>query len=231
MKPRSLLILAAGFGLVAVGLLQFDAYRSRGATVQIFRATRLVEPPATLKGAIEVAVIPASAFAGMSSQVPTVELQQWVSATPIVRRVRPGETITFDVLQRSADGGLPIGAGMRAIGLDIEAAQAVGYLVRPGDHVDVLATVPDAEIVVSKHVLQAKRVLAVDQQYRLEDSAFLQNRTYRTVTLEVTPAEAELIEAYRGLVRSGFSLALRPRGELDLVKTPTFPITELAKRQ
>ncbi len=228
MKPRTLLIFAVVLGIVAVVLLQIDQRRTRGGTVYVFRATRAVEPPGTLQGAVEVVGIPANTYAPMRSQVPTRELEAWVTTTPVVRELNAGETITFDALQKSADEGLRIGAGMRAVGLEVQSAQAVGYLIRPGDLVDVLATVPEAERIVAKHVLQARRVLAVDQQYRLEDSAFLQNRTYSTVTLEVTPGQAEVLEAYRGIVRTGFSLSLRPRGELDVVQTPTFLVSEAA---
>jgi len=230
MKPRQLFVIAIGLGLVAVAILQVEAWRSRGGTVQVFRATRTVQPPNTLKGAYEIVGIPANSYAGMTSQVPTTELERWVTSTPVVRVVRPGETITFDVLQKSAAPGPQIAPGMRAMGIEVQAAGAVGYLVRPGDFVDVLATVPDQTMLVSKHVLQAKRVLAVDQQYRLEDSAFLQRSTYSTVSLEVTPAEAEILEAYRGIVRSGFSLSLRGRGDLQQVTTPSFPVSELGKR-
>ena len=83
---------------------------------------------------------------------------------------------------------------------------------------------------VTKHLLQVKHVLAVDQQYRLEDSAFLQHPSYSTVTLEVTPEEAEVLEAYRMMVKGGFSLSLRPRGDLEKVETPSYPITDLTRQ-
>lgn len=229
MKPRNLLIIAGVLGVIAVVLLQVEAWRSRGGTVYVFRATRNVEPPATLRGAYEVVGVPANSYDAMRSQVPTTELESWVGSTPVVRPVRVGETITFDALQKSADAGLAIAPGMRAVAIDVQAAQAVGYLVRPGDLVDVLGTVPTDKLLVTRHLLQAKRVLAVDQQYRLEDSAFLQNRTYSTVTLEVTPAEAEALEAYRAQVRTGFSLALRPRGDVQTVQTPGYPVSELGR--
>jgi Flp pilus assembly protein CpaB len=165
----------------------------------------------------------------MRSQVPTSELQAWVGNTPVVRPIRAGETITFDALQKAADQGPQIAAGMRAVAIEVQAAQAVGFLVRPGDYVDILGTVPNQEAQVTRHLLQAKKVIAVDQQYRLEDTAFLQNRAYSTVTLEVTPAEAEQLEAFRGIVRTGFSLALRPRGDVQAVQTPGYPISALTR--
>jgi Flp pilus assembly protein CpaB len=231
MKPRTLLLTAVALGVVAAVLLQVESWRTRGGTVIVFRASRAVQPPATLQGAYDRVGMPRSSYDGMASQVPSVELERWVASTPVVRPVRAGEIITFDALQRSAEQGPTIGAGMRGVAIEVRQAQAAGFLVRPGDYVDILGTVPDEQqVVAARHLLQAKRVLAVDQQYRLEDSAFLQSRDYSTVTLEVTPAEAEVIEAYRGIVREGFSLALRPKGDRETVTTPGYSVTEIGRR-
>jgi Flp pilus assembly protein CpaB len=229
MKPRNLMIIAGTLGVLAVVLLQVEAWRTRGGTVYVLRATRNVEPPATMRGAYAIVGIPANSYEPMRTQVPTTELESWVASTPVVRPIRAGETITFDALQKSADAGPRIAPGMRAVAIEVQAAQAVGYLVRPGDYVDVLGTVPDEKALVTRHLLQAKRVVATDQQYRLEDSAFLQRREYATVTLEVTPAEAEAIEAFRAIVRTGFSLALRPDGDLQAVQTPGYPISAVGR--
>jgi pilus assembly protein CpaB len=230
MKQRTLLIVAGVLGVAAVGLLQVESWRTQGGTVYVFRATRNVTPPATLSGAYEPVGIPRNSYDAMASTVPTRDLERWVSATPLVRPVRAGDTITFDVLQKAADSGPQIQPGMRAVGIEVGEAQAVGFLIRPGDLVDVLGTVPEAQATITRHLLQAKRVLATDQQYRLEDSAFLQNRSYNTITLEVTPAEAEAIEAFRTQVRDGFALSLRPKGDVEVVTTPGYPITELGRR-
>jgi Flp pilus assembly protein CpaB len=230
MKPVKLLIVAGVLGVVAVVLLQVESWRSRGGTAYVFRATHAVQPPGTLKGAYEVVGIPMNVYEGMQSQVPTRDLEGWVSTAPVVRPIRAGETITFDALQKSADSGLQIAAGMRAVAIEVQAAQAVGYLVRPGDFVDVLGTADtQKDLRKTKQILQAKRVLAIDQQYRLEDSAFLQARTYSTVTIEVTPEEAEVVEWYRAVVRNGFSLALRPRGDRDIVETRSYPFADIVK--
>jgi pilus assembly protein CpaB len=229
MNPRRLFMIAGALGLLAVALLWFESSRT-GGTVEVFRATRDVDPPGTLRNAYEAVEMPRNAYEPMASQVPTSELEGWVSGTPVVRRVRAGETITFDALQKSADAGLQIGPGMRAVAIEVNAAQAVGYLIRPGDLVDVLGTIPEAQATVTRHILQARRVLAVGQQYRLEDSAFLQSRSFPTVTLEVTPSEAEMIEAYRSMVRQGFALSLRPRGDLEPVRTPGYAVSDLGRQ-
>ena len=229
MKPRNMLIIAGVLGAVAVVLLQVESWRSRGGTVQVFKATQDIRAGATLKGAYQTVAIPADSYESMRATVPTADLAAWVANAPTLREVRAGQTITFDMLQKSADG-LRITPGMRAVAIEVQAAQAVGYLIRPGDYVDVLGTVPHEKDLVTKHLLQVKHVLAVDQQYRLEDSAFLQHPSYSTVTLEVTPEEAEVLEAYRMMVKGGFSLSLRPRGDLEKVETPSYPITDLTRQ-
>jgi len=185
MKPRNMLIIAGVLGAVAVVLLQVESWRSRGGTVQVFKATQDIRAGATLKGAYQTVAIPADSYESMRATVPTADLEAWVANAPTLREVRAGQTITFDMLQKSADG-LRITPGMRAVAIEVQAAQAVGYLIRPGDYVDVLGTVPHEKDLVTKHLLQVKHVLAVDQQYRLEDSAFLQHPSYSTVTLEVS---------------------------------------------
>jgi Flp pilus assembly protein CpaB len=224
-----MLIIAGVLGAVAVVLLQVESWRSRGGTVQVFKATQDIRAGATLKGAYQTVAIPADSYESMRATVPTADLEAWVANAPTLREVRAGQTITFDMLQKSADG-LRITPGMRAVAIEVQAAQAVGYLIRPGDYVDVLGTVPHEKDLVTKHLLQVKHVLAVDQQYRLEDSAFLQHPSYSTVTLEVTPEEAEVLEAYRMMVKGGFSLSLRPRGDLEKVETPSYPITDLTRQ-
>ena len=224
-----MLIIAGVLGAVAVVLLQVESWRSRGGTVQVFKATQDIRAGATLKGAYQTVAIPADSYESMRATVPTADLEAWVANAPTLREVRTGQTITFDMLQKSADG-LRITPGMRAVAIEVQAAQAVGYLIRPGDYVDVLGTVPHEKDLVTKHLLQVKHVLAVDQQYRLEDSAFLQHPSYSTVTLEVTPEEAEVLEAYRMMVKGGFSLSLRPRGDLEKVETPSYPITDLTRQ-
>jgi len=39
-----------------------------------------------------------------------------------------------------------------------------------------------------------------------------------------------VLEAYRMMVKGGFSLSLRPRGDLEKVETPSYPITDLTRQ-
>lgn len=91
--------------------------------------------------------------------------------------------------------------GMRAIAISVKAATTAGGFVGPGDRVDVLVTYkvkvrdrdnPAVNAMINQYasetVLENVRVLAADQKaIREEDKA----KVARTVTLEVTSAEAE----------------------------------------
>lgn len=221
MKPANLLIASMVLAALAVGLLMTRTRLLGEPTVEVFKATEDVPAGRTLAERARRTAIPRSAWESMKSEVPGAELENWVMSTPLVRDVKAGETITFATFQKSADPGLAIARGMRAVGIEVGGAESAGFLVRPGDHVDVLATLPEGRQMVTRYLLQAKRVLAVGRQYRLDDSAFPASDTYSTVTLEVSPAEAEKLEYARPLVQGrGFMLALRGKGDLALVQTP-----------
>lgn len=106
--------------------------------------------------------------------------------------------------QRAARGlAYGVKPGMRAISLNISGAAAVSSMIQPGDRVDVLGTFtlpskekPDEMETVTLTVLQDVSVLATGQRmanqpFNARTSSRL--RSYSTVTVEVTPREAELL--------------------------------------
>ncbi len=114
--------------------------------------------------------------------------------------------------------------GMRAVAIGVKARSMVGGFVGPGDYVDVILTHKvkgtgnDSEIAAlinsyaSETVLENVRVMAIDQTaQRKEDKA----KVGRTVTLEVTPEDAQKL----ALVREMGDLTLTLRGIGDDLKT------------
>ena len=92
--------------------------------------------------------------------------------------------------------------GMRALSLQISGAAAVSSMVQPNDRVDVLGTfqfpskeAPGQMESVTITVLQDVTVLATGQTMAKQQSARMGRNAsgYSTVTLEVTPKEAELL--------------------------------------
>jgi pilus assembly protein CpaB len=119
---------------------------------------------------------------------------------------------------------------LRAVSIAVSGAAAVSGMVEPNDHVDVLGTfsfpskaAPDQMETVTMTVLQDVSVLATGQEL---PTSFAGRRvpgrstSYSTVTLEVTPREAELL-VFAQQTQGRLTLALR-NGE-DVHYEPTIP--------
>ncbi|MDQ6931995.1 MAG: Flp pilus assembly protein CpaB [Candidatus Eremiobacteraeota bacterium] len=109
-----------------------------------------------------------------------------------------GATLTASKIGRPTDVGLPVRLtrGMRAVSISIDKVKGVSGLLQPGDRVDVIAIPPRSgtEPPLAATILRGVRVLALGNS--LENAAATpspeeQNST--TVTLEVTPKQANLI--------------------------------------
>lgn len=132
------------------------------------------------------------------------------------------EPITDSRLAKPGDRGFMAAVlepGMRAVSVAVTATSGISGFVFPGDRVDLLVThaVKAGEdsgrktAMVTETVLREVRVVAIDQ--RADD----QNTTptiVRTVTFEVTPKEAEMINVARRL--GELTLSLRSLGREEL---------------
>lgn len=132
------------------------------------------------------------------------------------------EPITESRLAKPGDRGFMAAVlepGMRAVSVAVTATSGISGFVFPGDRVDLLVThaVKAGEdsgrktAMVTETVLREVRVVAIDQ--RADD----QNTTpqiVRTVTFEVTPKEAEMINVARRL--GELTLSLRSLGREEL---------------
>ena len=129
------------------------------------------------------------------------------------------------ILWSNIEGGSQVGQGlsptiihhMRAISLAIGGAAAVSGMVQPGDRIDVLGTftlpskTPGEMETATLTMLQDVTVLATGQTLAKE-RIFGRKRAsaagYSTVTLQVTPREAELL-VFAQQMRGNLTLALR----------------------
>ncbi|MBR2838721.1 MAG: Flp pilus assembly protein CpaB [Kiritimatiellae bacterium] len=129
------------------------------------------------------------------------------------------------------EGGKPADAGlsadikktMRAISINCSGAASVSGMVRPNDHVDVIGTfdlsepqssqAAKAKSLVTCTILQNVLVLAtgpVTAKTNVRQGALPNG--YSTVTLEVTPREAEML-AFAEQIRGRLVLTLRNRND------------------
>jgi pilus assembly protein CpaB len=129
--------------------------------------------------------------------------------TVVRRGIVPGGPITPDNLVKLGDRGFlaaVLNPGTRAISVRVDDTTGVAGLVYPGDRVDLILTHDvslkgkavtadgDDKTRVSETILARVRVIAVDQS--MDDLAAGgkgPRRTAKTVTLEVTPHQAEMI--------------------------------------
>lgn len=123
------------------------------------------------------------------------------------RDVSAGEPLTRSAMVDDKDGTMlatKLEPGMRAVGVKVTAEASAGGFVLPGDHVDVVLSheievkrdSPEENIAeglvdsnASETILENVTVLAVDQNADKNESA----KVGRTVTLQVTPKQAEIL--------------------------------------
>ncbi|WP_333672918.1 Flp pilus assembly protein CpaB [Elioraea tepidiphila] len=150
----------------------------------------------------------------------TPETRAELAGALVRRYLEPGERIAIEDVLRPRDRGFlaaVLRPNMRAITVGVDAVTGTAGLIWPGDRVDLLLTQSlDERVtqlsrrVVGETVLNDVRVIAVDQQLTqgaAGANASPEGRVARTVTLEVTPEEAERVAVAGQLGR--LSLTIR----------------------
>ncbi|WP_174503289.1 Flp pilus assembly protein CpaB [Acidiphilium sp. C61] len=211
----------AGFGTVAwIDMHPAHSHKKAAPTIALL-ATGKALPPGTLLQPSDFTVqdrppaqVPADAVRD------TPENRASYTGAMIRRRLSAGALLTTDIAIRPGDHGFlaaVLQPGMRAVSVGVDAITGAAGLIWPGDHVDLLLTqnlvganLPPTRKVASETVLSDVRVIAIDQ--RLVQGASgnhtAAQSTARTVTLEVTPEQAEQVEVAAHL--GPLSLSVRP---------------------
>jgi pilus assembly protein CpaB len=168
--------------------------------------------------------VPAGAMMRPSQQdraaQPNADLQALSSVYGAVlkQRVDPNMPILSTIIVKPGDRGFlaaVLAPGYRAVSIGVNPVSGASGLIFPGDHVDLILTQdfqkgeePISRRSVSETIVTNVRVLAIDQ--RLQEASpdpKVQIPIPRTVTLEVLPKQAEMINV---AVQLGtLSLALR----------------------
>lgn len=161
---------------------------------------------------------------------------------------RVGKTVAYDlkkgeVLLDSHLAKLPdnrslsdtLRPGLRAMSIAVSDVADVSGFVVPGNKVDILLRVGDAENGgFSRLIIESLTVLAVGQDRDADNPAT--PRLVKTVTLEVTPGQAERLDLARSL--GSISLVLRNRadqgksetpGTVDADLRPAIPVLEMIR--
>ena len=109
-----------------------------------------------------------------------------------------GATVTQSKIGRPTDVGLPVRLtpGMRAVSVQIDKVKGISGLVEPGDRVDVIADPPKTgnNPPPASTILRGVRVLAIGSTLEYSSATpSPQEANSTTVTLEVTPKQADLL--------------------------------------
>ena len=237
MKRKIILIVSIAAGLVAalasrvylaardaeVQALKESINRRYGTMEVVCFARDLPAGAEIAKSDLGLKTVPAL---GMRGQALTVDNVTDVVGRKTVLAHRRGDVMFW----ADIEGGDPSAKGlsadikkqMRAVSINCSGAAAVSSMVRPNDHVDVIGTFNFDQAAGSRNfvtctILQNVLVLATgtDTAKNLRSAGVA--RAYSTVTLEVTPREAEML-AFAEQMKGRLVLTLRNRNDTSYEK-------------
>jgi pilus assembly protein CpaB len=152
--------------------------------------------------------VPARSFSNPEQVIGKVSKVRTVAGEPILESKLTGEGAGLTVL---------LTPGNRAMAVRVDEIIGVSGFIAPNDRVDMIVhVVPPGkqDEKISKIVLQNKRVLSVAQSVEQKDG---KPQIARSITLEVTPEEAERLTVAE--LQGEILLALRAVGDETIVQT------------
>ena len=239
MKRKIVLIAALLAGAVAAVLTRFyiastdaevnalkESIASRYGEMRVVVFTRDL-PAGTILEQGDVGSLARPALGLRGQAVPE---EEW--RTVIGRKILLGHREKDVLFWADLEGGNPADAGlsadikktMRAVSINCSGAASVSSMVKPNDHVDVIGTFDlggatgarDRNLVTCT-ILQNVLVLATGAQTAKNRARNHISAGYATVTLEVTPREAEML-AFAEQIKGRLVLTLRNRNDVSFEK-------------
>ena len=238
---RVVMLVLVASGLLGFGLIVWVSTRHPGsaeaarhpAAAAVLSAVHTLQPGALLKPddlapkKLDQADLPP----GASPDTPA-NRRDLVGAM-VRRTLAPGDVILPRDVMRPGDHGFlaaVLSPGMRAVTVGVDVVSGTAGLIWPGDRVDVILTetiadhaAPPGRQVAAETVLADVRVIAIDQ--RLVEGATPDDPTgkgARTVTLEVTAAQAERLAVATRLGHLSLAVRAAEAGPPDASRsTPT----------
>jgi pilus assembly protein CpaB len=222
---RSLLFLFMGAGVLVFSFVAYETLHPPAAPAPVIPKVVVLAAASTLRAGtllkpddIEAREMPESeAPAGARRDSPQARAELFgamVRQTLLQHQV----VLPADVMRPGDHGFLAavLTPGRRATSVGVDAVSGTAGLIWPGDHVDLILTEevnnpkqPGQRSVAAETVLKDVRVIAIDQQLvQGGNQAGANEPTSRTVTLEVTPEDAERVNVAARLGK--LSLAVRP---------------------
>jgi len=216
MPSRSLIVLGLGL-IIAIGTAM--SLKSR-------MGSKEAAGPELSQIIVATTDIPAGAFVRSDSQLAMADWpKKNITATMLTnqtsktadfngavarRAIQKGEPILKNLLVRSSEGGFMsavLEPGKRAVSISVDSTSGNAGFIFPGDKVDLILTHSVTRQAIqtraSETFIEDVRVLAVDQRLDNPDNKAV---LAKTVTLEVTPKQAEEINLAKDLGKISLSL-------------------------
>ena len=251
MKNKAVLIVAVLFGLLAAFLMRtylstkanefkrlVDRFNATHGTTDVLCFKKDVPGGTSLsRDVIGKMTVPE---AGLRGQALSEANLNDILGRKILVGHRKGDILFWSDIE----GGNPVAGGlaadirrkMRALSINVSGAAAVSGMVKPNDHVDVIGTFsfpkasPDGKNVLQELVtctiLQNVLVLATGKETAKTPAPLFGGGSYSTVTLEVTPREAEML-VFAEQIKGRLVLSLRNRNDTSYEKE--LPQVDFAK--
>jgi pilus assembly protein CpaB len=224
----------AFFMLMAVGLLGFGtvAWISTRPPAQAAVAAGEPPPPPTTRSVLTAARpvhagallkpedlaskdVPVTDPSADDSNPDTADARRGLVGAMVRRTLSAGDVVRNGDVMRPGDHGFlaaVLEPGMRAVTIAVDNTTGLAGLVWPGDQVDLILTqtigeanLPIGHRVAAETVLSNTRVIAIDQQL-MQGALSAPDGQAKTVTLEVTEAQAERVSVAERLGRLSLSV-------------------------
>ena len=117
-----------------------------------------------------------------------------VDGQPVAYPVKPGEMILWGLMENKRQPAFSarVEVGHRAMTVAVDEINSISGLLEPGDMIDLLVSVDKKGRKLTRPLLQAVQVMATGQ--RVVDSPREgERRQYSTVTIDITPGQAQQI--------------------------------------
>ena len=244
MSSRLRLIAGAVLGMITAILLfvytqSLNASQSSQAFLRLAPDVAVAQATTVPEAVLQTAYLPESAGELVAIAVKdTPENREWLKGRRAARDIEPGSLLLYAYFNdQPADRfAARIAPGKRAISIEANASSAVSFLLEPGSRVDIVGTLnlegltqarptdiasAAGRRLSTQTILQNVRVLAVGNLISRGAYNDAQDAGFATVTIEVSPEEAEkLIFAQANLDGSALTLLLRNPADAAVVTLP-----------
>ena len=208
MKQKLLLLAALFFGILAFILTHQQIKTERQKILGMARDVDLVEIVSPLSEGDTISIKDIRRRRTKRFNANSIREVRWSQRDSILQRqvdvpLEPGSFLRWEDMKAANYRGRnelsnDIPTGKRAVSISVDSVGSVTNMIKPGNRVDIIGTFRFPEMrgdqaydTLTLTVLQNVEILAIGNAFRKSDAAKI--RSYSTVTLALTPKEAEMV--------------------------------------